>query len=100
MFRYAKKRRDAYYSRVADLLQEEFRWDDTTRDLCLKHLSVVDGPSSPFEFILDEYAGSATFRLKWGEDGLRVAYYPTIPPGNPARETWCAILTEKIRGLQ
>lgn len=97
--RRAFERRQHYYHLVTAVLSQEFEWDEHTEELLLQSLTNQDGPSGAFEFILDHNPVVAAFRLKWGNEGLRVAYYPSIPPGNPEREARAQRLTTELRKL-
>lgn len=98
--RRAYERRCHYYEQVTEFLAKEFEWDQHTSDLLFRTLSNWDDKrTSHFEFILDDPMAAA-FRLKWERsEGLRVAYYPTIPPGNPEREARAQRLTQQLRSL-
>lgn len=85
---------------IATYLAGKFDFEESTYDLLVKSLNNSEGSTNGhFEFILDNPM-AASFRLKKDRDGnLRVAYYPTIPPGNPEREERAQELTEAVQKI-
>jgi hypothetical protein len=88
-------------ARVAALLADEFGHDAATAELVRTRLvrGVERGHRAAFEVILDD-PGSARFRLRWGPDGPRVAFYPTVDGPRPTPgDLRAAELTTSIRQL-
>ncbi|HEV2928888.1 MAG TPA: hypothetical protein VGW74_09355 [Propionibacteriaceae bacterium] len=76
----------AYIERVADVLADEFEWDDTTRSIFTQNVPQAIGPGRWVEFTCDDPA-SARFRLRNAPTGnpyeLRVGFYPVAPVHDP-----------------
>lgn len=71
------KKFEAYVERVVAILADEFGWDQTTRDICRRHLHEGNPFGPGAELICDEPT-RANWRLKSNRErpmGLRMAYY-------------------------
>ena len=93
--------REGRYHEIVACLSGEFDWDDIIRQSlynCLMAADIRGGASPMFEYILDHPA-QAQFRLKWGQEGLRVSYYP-MRSAIPDKEERANRLTERVRAIQ